>query len=364
MPLILGAAVFVISFVFIRFFIPIAKRLGFVNLPNDRSMHARAKPRGAGICFVGASLIALGYASYNSLYDLGPQMYILAAIGIVYFAGLLDDLKDISPLLKFALIITATVVLVSNDFYITTLGRFFGYDLVLPALIAIPFTIFAVTGFTNALNLMDGLDGLAAMISMIMLAVFAWIGFTHNDPFLMMMSVTFISALGAFLLFNWYPAKVFMGDSGSLTLGFVISVLGIHSLQYIQPLAMLFIVVLPVLDTFIVMTRRIQRSLSPFKADRTHMHHILFNRYEDVPYTVIMLVYIQISFTIMGVQLRDADSFLTLILFGILFFIFLNLFDQRMKHRKIRHKGIIDEWGSDSRRHAEDELSHKLPPEA
>ena len=129
-----------------------------------------------------------------------------------------------------------------------------------------------------------------------------------------------------------------MGDSGSLTLGFVISILAVKATQYIAPTAVLFMLAIPVLDTFVVMTRRIQRGRSPFSADKNHMHHVLYNRYEDVKFTVIIIVYIQIAFTMIGYQLRDADDFLSVILFGILFFIFLNLLDQRKKRRKKEKK--------------------------
>ncbi len=125
-----------------------------------------------------------------------------------------------------------------------------------------------------------------------------------------------------------------MGDSGSLTLGFVISVLSILSLQYISPVAVLFIVAVPLLDTFIVMTRRIQRGQSPFKADKNHLHHFLYSVKGNVRFTVMLLISIQAIFSIMGFQLRAEDDFLSLLLFGLLFFVFLNLFDQRLKHRK------------------------------
>ncbi len=350
MVLIYCAVIFIMTYLCIRVFIRFAKRIGFENLPNERSMHTKSKARGAGTCFVGISLVALGLVFYYDIFNLGDYFFIFIAISLVFIAGILDDLKEVSPKVKFSFIILASLIVIIYNFYISTLGSYFNYSIHLPFYVGAPFTVFAITGFTNALNLTDGLDGLAGMISIIMLSVFLWIGFNHHDDLMIVLSSFFIAAVSAFLLFNWYPAKVFMGDSGSLTLGFVISILGIRALDYVQPLSILFIVVLPVLDTFIVMTRRIQRGISPFKPDKTHMHHILYNRYEDVSYVVIMLIYIQMAFTIIGVQLRDADNFLSLILFGILFFIFLNLFDQRMKHRKIRNKAIIDDWSLEKRK--------------
>ncbi|WP_456451128.1 glycosyltransferase family 4 protein [Hydrogenimonas sp.] len=315
-------------------FIQMAPRLGFVDVPNERSMHKNPIPRGAGICF---SLTALLISLVAIVFDINllqQHFLIYIAVALVFLAGFLDDRYGVPPKTKFVFIILAAVITCVDGICISSLGHYLGFDIALPLWIAFPFTVFAITGFTNALNLIDGLDGLAGTISLVMLGAFLWIGYVNHDELMIMLSAVFIASVSAFLIFNWYPATVFMGDSGSLTLGFVISILAIRAMEYVEPMAVMFIVVLPVLDTFIVMTRRIQRGLSPFQADKTHMHHILYNRYEDVPYTTILLVYIQIAFTIIGVQLRHADNFLSLILFGILFFIFLNLFDQRMKRRK------------------------------
>ncbi len=125
-----------------------------------------------------------------------------------------------------------------------------------------------------------------------------------------------------------------MGDSGSLTLGILIVILAIQSVQYITPASVLFIIALPLLDTFIVITRRIQRGQSPFKADKNHMHHFLFNMKGDIRYTVMILVMMQAVFSIIGYQISQANDLLSLILFALLFYIYLNLFDQRLKRRK------------------------------
>lgn len=181
---------------------------------------------------------------------------------------------------------------------------------------------------------MDGLDGLASVVSIVMLVTFLAIGLEHNDELLISLSSFFITTLLAFLLFNWHPAKIFMGDSGSLTLGIVISILAIHAIQYITPASVLFIIALPLLDTFIVMTRRIQRHQSPFKADKNHLHHLLFNVKGDIRYTVMILGMMQAIFSIIGYQVSQANNLLSLVLFVLLFYIYLNLFDQRLKRRK------------------------------
>ncbi len=315
-------------------FIKNASRLGMVDLPNERSMHTNPIPRGAGLCFISAFLLVSFIAVLFDMNRLGEFYYVYIAIAIVFAAGVMDDRRGLSPKRKFLFIIAASFILCLNGIYIDRLGHYFGYEVELPVYLAIPFTLFAMTGFTNALNLTDGLDGLAGTISLVIMGAFLWIGYVNHDELMIMLSSICMAGVAAFLIFNWHPARVFMGDSGSLALGFIVAILAVRATKFIEPVAVLFIAVLPVLDTFIVMVRRKQRGLSLFSPDKTHMHHILYKRYEDIPYTVILLVYIQIAFTIIGIQLRDADSFMSLILFGILFFIMLNLFDQRIKRRK------------------------------
>ncbi|GIT98064.1 MraY family glycosyltransferase [Sulfurovum sp. TSL1] len=307
-----------------------AKYVGLIDIPNERSVHKKPIPRGAGVAFVLAVLIPL------LLFDLEhfkTYYYIYAAIGLVFIAGIWDDLKNISPKVKFIFIFLSSLILYLNDVAIYNLGTYFGYKMILPAWLVFPFTFFAIAGYTNALNLMDGLDGLAASISIVILVTFLAIGLVHGDEFIILLSSCFIVTLLAFLLFNWNPAKVFMGDSGSLSLGMVIAILGIQSTQYITPISILFIVALPVLDTFIVIIRRMQRHISPFHADKNHMHHFLFNVKGDIGYTVIILTMMQMIFSIIGYQVSQASDFLSLILFMLLFSIYLNLFDQRLKRR-------------------------------
>lgn len=137
-----------------------------------------------------------------------------------------------------------------------------------------------LSGFTNALNLIDGLDGLAGTISFIILSTFLYIGLAHQDELIVTICSIVLSSLVAFLIFNWNPAKIFMGDSGSLFLGFVISIVATISLKYIHPISVLYLVALPIVDTLIVMVRRIRNGKSHFSPDKTHIHHILLNFFQ------------------------------------------------------------------------------------
>ncbi len=322
--------IFITSFLSIYLLIHYSKKLGLVDVPNERSMHKKVTPRGAGIAFVLSVFLVVLFFDFEHF---KIYYYIYLAIGIVFIAGAWDDLKSISPKIKFIFMFLSSLLLYVNDFAIYSLGTYFGYEIVLPLWFVFPFTFFAIAGYTNALNLMDGLDGLAASISIVILVTFLAIGIEHGDELLISLSSFFIVTLLAFLLFNWNPAKIFMGDSGSLSLGIVIAILTIHAIKYITPASALFVIALPLLDTFIVMTRRIQRHQSPFKADKNHMHHFLVNFKGDVRYSVIILVLMQIIFSIIGYQLSQSNEFLSLILFMLLFYIYLNLFDQRLKRR-------------------------------
>jgi UDP-GlcNAc:undecaprenyl-phosphate GlcNAc-1-phosphate transferase len=293
-------------------------------------VHTDPIPRGAGIAFVVAVFVGLFLFDYEHL---KIYYYIYLAIAIVFVSGVWDDIKNVSPKTKFIFIFFSTLLLYLNDLAIYSLGIYFGYEILLPVWLVLPFTFLAIAGFTNALNLIDGLDGEAASISIVIFVTFMLIGIEHNDELLISLSSVFIVTLLAFLFFNWNPARMFMGDSGSLSLGMVISILGVQAAQYITPASILFIVALPILDTFIVMIRRIQRHQSPFKADKNHMHHLLFSVKGDIRYTVKILIMMQIAFSIIGYQLSQANNLLSLILFVLMFYLYFNLFDQRLKRR-------------------------------
>lgn len=323
-------SVFILTLIGIYFFKKYADLLGLVDIPNERSMHKEKKISAAGIVFILSPFIVLFVFHFEHLMT---YYYIYISIVMVLSVGIWDDIKDVSPKIKFIFIFMVTLLLYMNDFAIFSLGTYMHYELLLPLWLVFPFTFFAMAGYTNALNLMDGLDGLAASLSLVILSTFFAIGWEHQDELLMILSSFFIITLLAFLIFNWYPATVFMGDSGSLTLGTIIVILTIQSVQYITPVSVLFIIAIPLLDTFIVMTRRMQRHQSPFKADKNHMHHFLFNVKGDIRYTVVILTMMQIVFSIIGYQVSQSSNLLSLVLFSLLFFIYLNLFDQRLKRR-------------------------------
>jgi UDP-GlcNAc:undecaprenyl-phosphate GlcNAc-1-phosphate transferase len=228
---------FVLTIVLTKVLIHYAPKLGLIDIPNNRSVHKKLIPRGAGIAMI-ISMIISNILFWEDF--VVTHLWTLLSILMVFFIGLLDDHKDAPPKAKFFVITLAVIILYFDGVTINSLGSVCGQMLYL-GWFALPFTIFAVAGFTNALNLSDGLDGLAGSLSIVIFGALSLIGAIHNDTFIVIIALSTIVAIFGFLIFNWHPAKIFMGDSGSLTLGFIISILAIKSLAYIDPSTILFI---------------------------------------------------------------------------------------------------------------------------
>ncbi len=324
---------FVLTILLIQIFERYAIKFNLADIPNERSSHSKIMPKGGGVAFY-LSLMITTIFFYHSFFIHNFGFFI--ALFLVFLLGLYDDIIESTPKLKFIIIIVATLIMaIMNDLYINSLGFWFGYEIKLPYAIALLFTLFAVSGFTNALNLIDGLDGLAGSISLIILGALFYIGYIYHDEFILILSGLMIFALFAFLLFNWYPASIFMGDSGSLVLGFIISAISVKAINYISDTAILYIAAIPIIDTIIVMTRRTQRGKSPFSPDKSHFHHKLLSLKGNVDSTVQILAAFQVVLSSLGLLLRDKSNIVNLILFIIIMFLFFQLLDDRKKSRDL-----------------------------
>lgn len=313
-------ASFVIALILVRFIITVAPKLGLIDIPNERSVHSAAVARGGGIgIFIALVLVCCTIDLPLLLHY--PMTF--TAFAIVFVIGVLDDLHDASPHTKFVVIFIATALSYFEGIGIHSLGSYFGHEVSLGWL-ALPFTLFAVSGFTNALNLIDGLDGLSGSISIVILAVLFSIGYQHNDLFITHISASLIAGILAFLYFNWNPARIFLGDSGSLTIGFIISILAVKSLAYIHPAIVLFLAAIPILDTLIVMVRRKRNGLSAFTPDKTHLHHILMQFFGgNVKRTVISLALLQLIYSMTALfMMASIEQSFVLLLFGANFLLF------------------------------------------
>lgn len=293
---------FSLTLLFVYFIRKYANKIGLMDIPNQRSHHKTSIARGGGIGFIIAFFMTVFIYHFNLFYD---YIYLFLSILLIFFMGLIDDLREVNPLSKFAIIFISTLIIYFNGFRIEDVGLYLNSNLSLGYFTFI-FTFFAVSGFTNALNLIDGLDGLSSFLSIIILLGLYIIGYMHNDNFIMVISMTLICVLGGFLLFNWHKASIFMGDSGSLTLGFIISILSIKALEYIPAVNILFLGAIPILDTMIVMIRRKLNGFSSFRADRWHIHHIVLRYFDNnVIKSVLFLSLMQIIYTVIGVSLSS-----------------------------------------------------------
>ncbi len=305
--------IFFASLVYIKILIHFAPKIGLVDIPNERSLHTVHTPRGAGIGFF------LAVATVSPFFNwilIENWSWVILAITLVFVIGVLDDHRDISPRSKLIVMVASTLLIYQNNLVITDLGTFFGFQITL-GWFALPFTLFAVLAFTNALNLIDGLDGLAGGISMVILGSFFAVGYYHQDVFIMVLAGGFFAALAAFMIYNWQPASIFMGDSGSLMLGFVITTVSIKSLEYVAPISILFFAAIPIIDTVVVVIRRKKNSQKIFSPDRCHLHHVLQGFFAgDTKKTVTFLIVMQAVYSLTALQFsQDHDGGMLLILF-------------------------------------------------
>ena len=271
--------------------IKIAPAIGMLDAPDDRKVHSSAVPRSGGIgIVVGLMLPLLIWIPLDKV-----VVSVLCGCAILLIFGAWDDARAISPKLKFIGQFLATAVVVFyGDLYVSQLP-FASLD-GMPEWIAKPFTVFAIVGMINALNLSDGLDGLAGGEALISLIAIAYLSYQFDGITAMAVCAATIGGIFGFLRFNSHPAKIFMGDAGSQTLGFLLGVTVIMLTQRVNPVmspvAALLLLGLPVLDCLVVFYMRWRRGDSLVVAAKDHLHHRLlaigFHHYESV--TVIYTV--------------------------------------------------------------------------
>ena len=284
-----------------------AVQKGALDLPGQRKVHDAPMPRLGGIgIFISFLFSILLHV------QISQEIRALLIGGLIIFTiGLLDDLRPLSPRTKFiGQVIACVLTMTLGNLYITDLGNLFGQENVsLPFWLAAPFTVFAVVGVCNAVNLIDGLDGLAGGVAMIALAAFFLLGYTTGNDVAMLLCAALTGAVLGFLKYNSYPARIFMGDSGSLTVGFFLGFLAIMLTQGqsnpIAPVIPFVILGLPIIDTLWVMTGRILNGQSPFTPDKTHVHHQFLDLGFHHRFTVIAIYGISTFWAVVALAFND-----------------------------------------------------------
>jgi UDP-N-acetylmuramyl pentapeptide phosphotransferase/UDP-N-acetylglucosamine-1-phosphate transferase len=261
------------------------------------------------------------------------------SIAVLFAIGMMDDIKNLSARYKFAIQIAVALLIAFSGVRITSFNGLFGiHELSISA--QYTFTVLAITGITNAFNLIDGIDGLAGglgFMSLIILGIFLTLSGDANTAII---AFSLSGGLLGFLYYNFNPAKIFMGDTGSLVLGFVISVLCIKLIQLNTdvklsflphaPVFVLSIVMIPVFDTLRVFALRIWSGRSPFSPDKNHIHHLLTNNGWSHSFAAKLLCGVHALVLILGYFLKDVIQIGALVILILVMFITILVF-QRLK---------------------------------
>lgn len=274
---------------------PIVMRLALaaniIDLPDERKIHIDEIPRLGGFAIaIAFSITCLIFLEFDLLF-----IAFLAGLFIILLTGLADDIWHIRPALKFTGEIVASLIFI---FYggveLKGFGDLIGLGSLKTGIFAVPVTVFCMIGVMNALNLSDGLDGLAGGMSAIACIFLIYFSVQTGHWFNLALSISLFGCLIGFLYFNFYPAKIFMGDTGSLVLGYILSSICVLSQKLdgelpVLPISMALILALPIADTLWVMTCRVCKRENPFRADNTHLHHKLLMLNISHPGVVIVL---------------------------------------------------------------------------
>lgn len=255
------------------------------DLPNPRKVHKEFVPYLGGLGILGAVIVGTIISIFLAPEIAGPVPYKYLFLGIactfITFIGLIDDLKGLKFSVKFYCQIAAALLVVIGGYNVESIYLpVFGT--ISLGLFSYIFTLLWIVFITNAMNLLDGLDGLASGVATIIFTIFAIIALHGGRTLVALINIILIMANLGFLRFNLHPAKIFMGDTGSLFLGFATSIISLeigrmgdtNSLNLIVPLV---VMILPVLDTTVSFFRRTSKHMHPFMADKEHIHHRLMS---------------------------------------------------------------------------------------
>jgi len=326
-----GILAFVTAFVVAMIVMPplirIIYRFKLFDVPDRRKEHVAPIPTMGGLASVAGMAVgcALWFQFTQNIFTVSFFFSILVLLAI----GMMDDLKNLPARYKFAIQIAVAVLIAFSGVRITSFNGLFGIN-ELPVSAQYTFTILAIVGITNAFNLIDGIDGLAGglgFMSLVILGIFLTLSGDANDA---IVAFALGGGLLGFLYYNFNPAKIFMGDTGSLVLGFIVSVLCIKLIQLNTgvklpilphaPVFVLSIVLIPVFDTLRVFALRIWSGRSPFSPDKNHIHHLLTNNGWNHNVAAKILCGVHAVVLVVGYFLKSISQFGgVLVLFAIMF---------------------------------------------
>ncbi|MFA5459001.1 MAG: MraY family glycosyltransferase [Bacilli bacterium] len=317
----------VTTFIVAAFLTPFVKDvalyIGAVDRPNSRKVHHSLMPRLGGLAIFLAFLLGYMLFSKQSI----QMNSILIGSFILVLTGVIDDIKPIKPITKFAGQVLAALVIV---FYggialskINALGISINFGI-----LTYPITLLFIIAIVNSINIIDGLDGLAAGVSSIFFLTIGIIAFImgKTDGLDVVLSFIMLGSTLGFLLYNFHPAKIFLGDTGSMFLGFIIaiiSLLGFKNVTLTSFIVPVMILGVPLLDTALAIVRRTIRKESIAKADKKHLHHQLLNLKFSHRTTVLIIYFMNSLFATASIVYILKDARLGKIIYLIIFVIWI-----------------------------------------
>lgn len=324
---------FILTFYAIPIIIMVAKSKKLFDNPDERKLHAFPTPALGGVgIFAGFMIPFLVMADISSASQY--FQYYIACFLFMFFIGVKDDVLMISPMKKFiGQVVIAVILMFKANLLIVTMHGFMGVGIIHPTF-SYFLTALTIIVIINAFNLIDGIDGLAGTIGIITVSALSIFFFLNGDLFFALMGFTFAASLVGFLIYNYPPARIFMGDTGSMLIGLVNAILVIRFIETAEtsnifpvlgtPAMGFGILMLPLLDTLRVFGIRILHGRSPFSPDRNHLHHLLLDRgfshatitivYSISTLLLIILTYIMLPIGTTKVILLQIILFFTVIL--------------------------------------------------
>ena len=335
----------------------ISKKLGHFDTPNDRSSHTDFVPTLGGISFYISLVVFFFFSNFYNIND--TSLSIILAITIMFLVGLTDDLKDLTPSVKFlGQLLALSILIIQSDYRILSFHGFLGiYELNM--FFSVSISMFLIIAFINAFNLIDGIDGMSSITGIVISACFGFLFYKLQLFFFMFISFAIISMLLAFLRYNFSSKKkIFMGDTGSLVIGLVLglltlklltlqsetfSAIAIHRSEL--PLLLLIILIVPAFDLCRVSLIRLKKRVSIFSPDRNHIHHLLIDsglshkKASILSGLTNLIVAIAMYLSIQYLGLVYSFLFLVLFILAcfVLFFSITNGRDNLRKKAKLRH---------------------------
>ncbi|MCI7260990.1 MAG: MraY family glycosyltransferase [Selenomonas sp.] len=299
----------------------LAAKTGAMDAPDARKVHKKPIPRIGGIGIYAAFMVAM--LSVLSFVDVTAEVKteiigLMVGGSLIVLVGVIDDYKNLPAKVKLVgQIIAAAVLVIAFDVRIDFITDPFG-DYIYTEWLAVPLTIFWIVGLTNTVNLIDGLDGLAAGVATIAAVTIMMVALQQSIMLVAVLTAALAGAAFGFLYYNFNPARIFMGDSGSMFLGFMlagISVIGaVKSAATIALIVPILALGLPILDTTFAIVRRYRGGVPIFKPDKGHLHHRLLDLGFTQRQAVLLMYVISALLGLSAVALTEVSNQLAIII--------------------------------------------------